>query len=159
MQGHANLLDKIIPLRGASHADVVEYATDSPMRYTECFARLADGREVRFRNPRHFTGWAESSNTLTLLFTGSDRHVELSIDRSGARGVNTVTHWRISDKKPNGHARYFFGKDGSQIVLELADRLSVVPTRQSGFRQNVPSLDPYPEWRACRNRAASGLAH
>ena len=156
MKGHTNLLDKVIPLRGASHADVVEYATDIPTRYTECFARLADGREVRLRNPRQFTGWSKSDATLTLLFTGADRHVELSIDRRGARGVDTVTHWRISDRKPNGHARFFVAKDGSQVALELADRLSVVPARQSAFRQNVASLDPYPEWRACRNRAASG---
>ena len=156
MQGHANLLDKVIPLRGASHADVVEYATDIPMRYTECFARLADGREVRLRNPRQFTGWSESGAMLTLLFTGSDRHVELSMNRRRARGVDTVTHWRISDRKPNGHARYFVAKDGRQIALEMADRISVVPARQSAFTRGAPSLDPYPEWRACRNRAASG---
>jgi len=53
----AAFLDRAIPLNGASHADVVEYSVDTPMRYTECFARLADGRDVRFKDSRQFLAW------------------------------------------------------------------------------------------------------
>jgi hypothetical protein len=48
------ILDELIPLRRGSHADVVEYRVEIPMRYAECHAILADGSRVAFRNPRRF---------------------------------------------------------------------------------------------------------
>jgi len=156
MNGNAELLDTLIPLRGASHADVVAYSTDIPMRYTECRATLADGRVARLRNPRQLTGWSDTGTTLELLFTGTDRHVEIAVERSASERVRDITCWRVSGNKPNGNARYFVARDGSQFAIELAERLSLVPARHSTYRQSAPLLDPNPEWLACRNRAASG---
>ena len=39
-------LDQRLPLRNASHADVEHYGVDIPMRYSECYAKLKDGRIV-----------------------------------------------------------------------------------------------------------------
>lgn len=61
-------LDQMIPLKEASHAEVVSYGVDTPMRYTECFARLTDGRVVRFRNSRQFIGWSGMNGSRKLLF-------------------------------------------------------------------------------------------
>ena len=61
-------LDQMIPLKDASHADVVSYGVDTPMRYTECFARLKDGRVVRFRDTRQFIGWSGMNGSRRLLF-------------------------------------------------------------------------------------------
>ena len=152
MNGTAELLDRVIPLRGASHADVVCYAVDVPMRYTECCAILSDGRIARLRDTRQFMGWSATRTTMELLFTGADRHVEIALERSGAPRVRDVTCWRISDKRPNGNARYFVARDGSRFAIELAERMSTLPPQH---RRHAPVLDPYPEWRACRNRAAS----
>ena len=46
------ILDSLIPLRNASHADVVEYRVEIPMRYAECYAILTDGRRARLVEPR-----------------------------------------------------------------------------------------------------------
>jgi hypothetical protein len=70
-------LDRAIPLRGASHADVVHYGVDTPMRYSECYAKLTDGRIVRLRNARQFIGWHGMNGSRRLLFTDGDRHIEL----------------------------------------------------------------------------------
>jgi len=37
-----SVLDDAIPLQGASHAEVSEYVVESPMRYAECFAVMAN---------------------------------------------------------------------------------------------------------------------
>jgi hypothetical protein len=63
-----NRLDHLLPLKGASHADVVRYGVDIPMRYSECYAKLADGRIVRLRDARQFIGWAGMNGSRQLLF-------------------------------------------------------------------------------------------
>jgi hypothetical protein len=159
MNSDTELLDRLIPLRGASHADVIAYATDIPMRYTECRATLADGRVVRLKNPRQFAGWSDSGTTLNLLFTGADRHVEIAVERAARERLKDITCWRLSDRKPNGNARYFVARDGSRFAIELAERLAPVPTRDAAPARITPSMDPYPEWLACRNRAAGSTTH
>jgi len=64
----AKYLDQMIPLSGASHADVVSYGVDTPMRYSECFAKLADGRVVRPQDSRQFIGWSGMNGSRRLLF-------------------------------------------------------------------------------------------
>ena len=46
----AEFLDQAIPLKGASHADVVSYSVEIPMRYAEVLATLADGSKVKLKN-------------------------------------------------------------------------------------------------------------
>lgn len=70
-------LDTAIPLRGASHADVVHYGVDIPMRYSECYAKLTDGRIVRLRNARQFVGWSGMNGSRRLLFANGEQAIEL----------------------------------------------------------------------------------
>ena len=49
MHTKTGFLDRMLPLNGASHAEAVDYAIVIPMRYAECVAILADGRQVRLR--------------------------------------------------------------------------------------------------------------
>jgi len=64
----AAFLDRAIPLNGASHADVVEYSVDIPMRYAQCFARLADGRTVRLKDSGQFLAWSGWEGKRSFLF-------------------------------------------------------------------------------------------
>ena len=64
----AKYLDQMIPLSGARHADVVSYGVDTPMRFSECFAKLADGRVVRLQDSRQFIGWSGMNGSRRLLF-------------------------------------------------------------------------------------------
>ncbi len=66
LQNTARILDDLIPLRGASHADVVEYRVEIPMRYAECHALLTDGRKVRLVDSRKFLGWSSHDSRRSL---------------------------------------------------------------------------------------------
>ena len=73
----ATRLDQILPLAGASHADVVRYAVDIPMRYAECFATLADGRTVRLENAGQLLGRTGDECDCLLLSAVTGRVEEL----------------------------------------------------------------------------------
>lgn len=83
----AGSLDALIPLRGASHADVVGYTVEVPMRYAECLAILADGRKVALLDRRQFKGWTDSGSKRTLLFEKADLHLELQVDDGGSQSA------------------------------------------------------------------------
>ncbi len=70
-------LDETIPLKGASHSDVEHYGVDTPMRYSECYAKLVDGRVVRLRNTRQFIGWTGMNGSRRLLFANGESEIEL----------------------------------------------------------------------------------
>jgi hypothetical protein len=97
----AEILDREIPLKGASHADVVGYGIDIPLRYTECFARLADGSKVRFRNRRQFVGWSGDESRRSFLFQKG--HRRFVIEAPG------ITEQR--------RTRKFVARDGSLMYL------------------------------------------
>ena len=81
-------LDAILPLRGASHADVVRYSVDVPMRYSECCATLKDGSTARLRNAGQFVGWTGMNGGRSLLFRTSSGRIVLGAERrSHARGI------------------------------------------------------------------------
>jgi hypothetical protein len=70
-------LDKLVPLSGASHCEVVDYAVKIPMRYAVVQARLANGKTARLANGRQFLGWAGYGSNPTLLFNCGDRKIVL----------------------------------------------------------------------------------
>jgi len=72
-------LDEAIPLQGASHADVLEYVVEIPLRYAECLALLSDGRKVALQNPRHFVGWSTHDRDRSLLFRSRGKHYEVDL--------------------------------------------------------------------------------
>lgn len=124
----AIFLDRVIPLGGASHADVVEYSVDVPTRYAQCFARLADGRVLRLQDPSQFIGWSGRDGKRSFLFRRGRRRIELQTDaglrlRNARSGYVGVINWfflpiKASEVPVHNHAtRQFIARDGSQLVI------------------------------------------
>ena len=84
------LLNDLIPLQGASHADVTEYVVEVPLRYAQCFARLGDGRKVPLSQARKFLGWSDNHTDRSLLFRCKGSTLEL-----GLTGRDAATPGRI----------------------------------------------------------------
>lgn len=114
------LLDDLIPLKGASHTDVVEYSVEVPFRYAECFAVLNDGRKVRFIEPRSFVGWSSYSPSRTLLFRVKGAHIELDIEDQLAGmapgKVHNITLEAMALRCAESMKK-FIGIDGGQLLL------------------------------------------
>jgi hypothetical protein len=125
----AAFLDRAIPLNGASHAEVVEYSVDIPMRYAECFAKLADGRTVRLKDSRQFLAWSGWDGKRSFLFCNGRRRIEIQTDVRNRVGnvqsghVFGVINWLFlmvgaNDAPLHNHAaRKFIARDGSQLVV------------------------------------------
>jgi len=116
-----DVLDDAIPLQGASHADVLDYVVDTPLRYAECFALLTDGRKVGLQNPRTFIGWSQHDLDRSLLFRGDGKYFEVAVERSvrgqAPRSIRQVVLAMKSERRP-GLARKFIGVDGDLVVLQ-----------------------------------------
>jgi hypothetical protein len=70
-------LDKLVPLSGASHCEVIDYTVNIPTRYAVVQARLASGKTARLANGRQFLGWTGYGSNPTLLFNCGDRNIVL----------------------------------------------------------------------------------
>ena len=79
-------LDRVIPLDGASHADVVSYSVEIPTRNATCFATLADGSKARLKDSTRFIGWSGWEGQRSYLFRDNDLHIELQTDPDHAIG-------------------------------------------------------------------------
>lgn len=95
----AQYLDQLVPLRGASHREVVDYAVTVPMRNAELRARLADGRTTGLIDSRQFLGWQGYGANPTLLFGCGERQVVVA---TGSEQPATST---------------FITRDGGQVAL------------------------------------------
>ena len=104
----AAYLDESVPLKGASHADVVSYSVDIPMRYAECYAVLADGEKVRLQNARQFMGWSGPEGQRTLLFRNNGRRIVID---AGARHNDSESSGRRSG------VHRFIARDGSLLFM------------------------------------------
>jgi len=120
LENTATILDNLIPLRGASHADVVAYRIDIPVRYAECYAVLADGSKARFANPRKFLGWSSREARRSLLFRNNDITLEVEIDnqatekkRSTVRSINL----QAAVREGANRIKKFIGIDGDLLIL------------------------------------------
>jgi len=114
------ILDSLIPLRGASHAEVVEYVVEIPMRYAECFAILSDGRKAKFVEPRKFLGWSSHDARRSLLFRNHDVTLEVEVDNLAAqRECSTVRSINLQAALRQGANRLkkFIGIDGDLLML------------------------------------------
>lgn len=114
------ILDELVPLAGASHTDVVEYRVEIPMRYAECFAILADGRKIAFREPKKFLGWSSHEPRRSLLFRNNDQTLEIEVDSAAiSRDCTTVRSINLQAALRNGanSVRKFIGIDGDLILL------------------------------------------
>ncbi len=114
------LLDDLIPLKDASHTDVVEYSVDVPLRFAECHALLRDGRKVGLQEPRRFVGWSSHDPSRTLLFRVNGAHLELDVKDELAGHAPGKIHnitleamaLRCADTM-----RKFIGIDGGLLLL------------------------------------------
>ena len=148
-QAISSLLDRFIPLRNASHSDVLRYSIEIPMRYCECSAVLADGRTASLLNPRACVGWSCRGRDRFYLFRSGDGLVELRshAEQDSANRDLPVLPERFSVRQldrtqtipmPQGckDRRTFTGVDGSLFVLD-AD--GVVPAYMPPDR--IPDSD------------------
>ena len=122
-----SLLDEAIPLRGASHADVVEYRVEIPMRYAECFAVLGDGRKVGLKDPRKFKGWSRHSPDRSLLFRSNGKHFEVAVEarlRGKAPGCIREVYLESRSERRSSLARKFIGVDGDLVILPVLPSMS-----------------------------------
>lgn len=122
---HVTFLDEAVPLRGASHADVVHYSIEVPMRYAECYGILRDGRKVPLANKRLFVAWSGRKAIHSLLFEARGMRIEarmdpadqLTCETSGNIAGIDIQSVRIdSDAKPRNlglHGRHFIATDGA----------------------------------------------
>lgn len=122
----SGFLDEMIPLRGASHTDVMQYSVEIPTRYAQCFARLTDGRTVGFRNERLFVGWIGHRPCESLLFRSKGLLITLDVAGDSGRGpIRTLSANPSAApiRKSKSHAthsvRKFIGIDGSLVVVPL----------------------------------------
>jgi len=74
----AQFLDMLVPLKGASHRDVIAYAVTVPMRYAKVQARLTNGEVTQLSNAQQFLGWAGYGTNPTLLLNCGDRNVVIN---------------------------------------------------------------------------------
>ena len=120
LENTAKILDSLIPLRGASHANVVEYRVEIPMRYAECHAVMADGSKARFMNPRKFLGWSSHEARRSLLFRNNDITIEVEVDNHAAlKERSTVRSINLQAAMREGASRIkkFIGIDGNLLTL------------------------------------------
>lgn len=120
LENTARILDTLVPLRNASHADVVEYRVEIPMRYAECCAILADGRKAKFVEPRKFLGWSGHEKRRSLLFRNHDVTLEVEVDdEAPRRSCSTVRSINLQAAIRNSANRIkkFIGIDGELLVL------------------------------------------
>ena len=122
----AALLDELIPLRDATHSDVVAFFVDIPMRYAECFARLKDGRTVSFRDRRRFVGWTGYEQCRSLLFRSGGLQLVMDVEENAVSGPVRDLHLQTDPSrlilvKSEGAAviRKFVGVDGDQVRVSL----------------------------------------
>ena len=124
----AAFLDRTIPLRAASHADVVEYSVDIPTRNAQVCARLADGRVMRLRDVKQFVGWSGWTGKRSFLFRSGRQRIEIQTDAGLPIGADSdslvsVISWLFllvkNGETPvhNHAARKFIAPDGSQLVV------------------------------------------
>jgi len=102
-------LDQMIPLKHASHEDVVSYGVDTPMRYTECFARLTNGEIARFRDARQFIGWSGMNGSRQLLFRSEAGRILIPSGEARKEEIET---------KEFSATRKFITRDGGLLFVQ-----------------------------------------
>jgi hypothetical protein len=114
------LLDDLIPLRDASHTDVVEYSVEVPFRNAECYALLQDGRRVGLIKPWQFRGWSSHEPSRTLLFRVNGAHLELDVEDELAGKAPGKIHNIVLEAvalRCASTMKKFIGIDGNLVLL------------------------------------------
>ena len=127
-----SFLDRTIPLGDATHCDVVSYGVDTPMRYSEFFAVLNDGRTVRLRDKQQFVAWQRGDEQQRFLFRGPQGRIELL---SGATDARSAL-FRPSD------IRKFIMRDGGLLAVRRWGRIFAVPSAGTGTDTAIDATMP-----------------
>lgn len=77
----ASFLDRVFPLNGASHGDVVSYELGGPPVARRLVAHCGSGAEVELRQPAQFAGYTGGERPATVLLCNNGLHAELQFDR------------------------------------------------------------------------------
>jgi len=126
----AACLDAKLPLVGASHSDVERYFIATPMRYTQCFAKLTDGRIVKFRDARQFVGWSGDERERSYLFGCEDCRIVINTADGG---------YQLEDPAQATGVRKFVGRDGAIFFVRRWRRAAA----QALFAGHLlPSFEP-----------------
>ena len=99
-----SLLDSAVPLKDASHGDVIRYSIETIWRKAECIATLIDGTKTKLRDSWQFIGYTGHDPVRFLLFRSDESHIEVA---ARANVINLT---------PN-RARIYTSVDGSQVSL------------------------------------------
>ena len=73
-------LDRTIPLRGVSHADVNTYGLDRSDHRNAFVASLANGETAQLDDETQFVGFAQSGSSTAYLFRNHGLHIEIRVD-------------------------------------------------------------------------------
>jgi len=117
-----SFLDRVLPLDGASHADVIRYTVEIPTRFARCFGVLENGRKVPFLELRKFVGWSGRTGERSLLFCNNGLHIEIQTGFEGLGEKGSPAYIRdvtlesaISSNQVC--ERRFTAIDGSRMLL------------------------------------------
>jgi malate synthase len=75
-------LDSVLPLRGASHADVRHYGLELVMGIERPVFKTANDERLKLENAEQFCGYAHTEGDLVLLFINNGLHFELRINQN-----------------------------------------------------------------------------
>ena len=87
------LLDTLVPLRGASFRDVVGAGIDLPLRYSEFFVYLNDGTKARPRNPGQLLGYGMRGDHVNFYFRSGAEVVGIGVVAERQRPILAVEYW------------------------------------------------------------------
>jgi len=129
-------LDAAIPLRNASHGDVVRYDVQTIWRHAECIATLSDGRKAKLSDSWQFIGYTGKEPARRLLFRSKASHIEVRIDGGELLVATEAQHTgyalhRLAGSIRRGLAALFPRNAGSRIsVLDRARLYTAVDGSQ-----------------------------
>ena len=81
-----NFIDKVIPIKNASHSEVNNYFVEFYNDEYVLNAILKDGGKSQLKNSQQFIGWSDEDKSQSLLFKNNNLHIELKIDSNDPIG-------------------------------------------------------------------------
>ena len=126
------LLDTLVPLRGASFRDVVGAGVDLPLRYSEFFVYLNDGTKARPRNPGQLLGYGMRGDHVNFYFRSGAEVVGIGVVAERQRPILAVEYWgplkacrALSHRDPAvgrlGRCVRLTAPDGSLLFIALPE--------------------------------------
>ena len=116
-------LDRAIPLKNASHADVANYRVETVWRNAECIATLKDGTEDKLRNSWQFIAYSGRETKRSLLFRNNGLHIEVQIDPE--HPIGRVAASNVSDVVLEAAVTTIQDCEDSIAAVDATDKVNV----------------------------------